>query len=267
MHTRLPDVRYTLLTGISENGTPVATLTFPDAVTANWAVKQLDGKQHSNMQLSLQPDGSPCSAGQGLRPLGGPQQGQDACQPSNRLPPVLSQAGRIAAQHGMPAPPPPPRPSLAGARQARIPFRALSCNNQSGSVAACVQACHDRPALVKLIHRHLTARAGETLRDVEDLKIKLRNMQVRPSIRSVASLISDLVVLGDPGTCLSEISMSVRACQASKRTCNLTLDCYKMAKLSFESAWPMTWMFQCRWYTTLPDLYRQELLRCKAPGT
>ena len=156
MSTRLPNARYTVTTG-AEDGTPVATLIFPDAVTANYAVLQLNGKQHGNMQLSLQLDASTSTSTQYATPSAAP----------STLP---NHPGSDA--HPAPA----PLPQLRG--QARPPSRASSFGSQGGSVTACVQASDNRAELIKLIHRYLTGHARAPLKELEDLKIKLRHMRV-----------------------------------------------------------------------------------------
>ena len=53
METLLPNVSYNVAS-LHNYGSPVVVLMFPDMVTAQWAERQMNGKQHDSLQLSLQ---------------------------------------------------------------------------------------------------------------------------------------------------------------------------------------------------------------------
>ena len=228
MQTRLPNAHYDATTDV-DNGTPVATLMFPNRVTADYAVLQLNGKQHGNMQLSLQLDASPSTARQSATPSAGP-------------PTLQNHPGSGA--HPAPAPPPPSK------GQARSPSRAPSFGNQGGSVTARVQASNNRPELIKLIHKHLTGRAGAPLKELEDLKIRLRNMRVR-------------LLLLPCKVCNTHQAM--RFCVGFSQSAGQTT---AQPFIMYKHIWPaklpgqLTLCNACRFCTTQQRLCHQEKLYC-----
>jgi len=138
------------------DGLPMATIAFPNLESANRAVQQIDGKQLGNLHLALRLENA--NAGHvaehhpQLDSTSG-QQGWTSAQPGFGVP---------TPHNGSPAP-----PQTTGDGQ-----------GWGVSVVACVQQCTDQPALVKLIHRHFVGYEGKPLRELEDLRIKLRSMRV-----------------------------------------------------------------------------------------
>ena len=182
MATCMPNLRYSASSGISVDGLPMATITFPNLESAKWAVQQIDGKQLGNLHLALRLEnaiGGHAAEHQLQLDSRIAQQGWNSAQPGFGTPTSQngSAAGPNLTQHHVQLLPPAP-PQTAGDGQGWGATRVSSAADQGRSVVASVQQCTDRPALVKLIHRHLVGYEGKPLRELEDLRIKLRSMKV-----------------------------------------------------------------------------------------
>ena len=185
MATCVPSLRYRASSGMTVDGLPMATITFPNLESAKWAVQQIDGKQLGNLHLALRlekTNGSHAAEHHLQLDSRSAQQGWNAAQPGVGAPTSQnsSAAGPNLTQHHVQLLPLAPS-QAAGDGQGWGATRVPSAADQGRSVVASVQQCTDRPALVKLIHRHLVGYEGKPLRELEDLRIKLRSMKVRLS--------------------------------------------------------------------------------------
>lgn len=124
MKSRLPAVFYRVSPGMTSNGFPMASLTFPDSGSAQQTVQQLDGLRHGNINIRVE--------------LGNSMRAQSLQQPlcSNAAGPSQGQSGRQLATPPLQAARPLSRGEAAHPIDGKWQSKWRPCNIQADGSAA-----------------------------------------------------------------------------------------------------------------------------------